>query len=92
MSWHMDFVAKDKGAAKARVDLAFAPDIVKGFLKAAIDGLPAPQVGLGAIDSQVVSVKSTGHLATDDSYSVTTQTTEVRYIDVLSNPNDSASE
>lgn len=73
MSWSFDFVAENKAKARFHLLTLFAPDIVKEFLNQAIDGIK---------DDGLIQVASTGHLATPDSYQVTTHNTTVQRIHV----------
>jgi hypothetical protein len=73
MSWSFEFVAENKAAARAELEKVFAPDVVKEFLTLALDGLK---------DDGLIQVASTGHLATTDSFQVTTNNTTVKRIHV----------
>lgn len=77
MSWSFDFIAENKASARAELATKHAPDVVKEFLNAAIDGF---------VDDGLIQVSSTGHLATQDSYQVTTHNTTVKRLHVATGP------
>lgn len=73
MSWHMEFIAENKKAARDHLATQYCPDAVKEFLTLAIDGIK---------DDGLLSVKSYGHLAGADSYQVSTDSTEVKRLHI----------
>lgn len=73
MSWSLEFLAENKAAARAQLDKLFMPENVKEFLTLAIDGIK---------DDGLIQVASTGHLASVDSYQVTTNNTTVKRLHV----------
>jgi hypothetical protein len=77
MSWSFEFVAENKIAARAYLSGLVLPDCVKEFILLSVDGLN---------DDGLISIKSDGHLATLDSYQISTQRTTVNRIHVTQIP------
>lgn len=72
MSFSFNFIAGNKAAARAKLAKEYAPDSVKAFVGAAIDGL------VNVDDRTAIVVKGAGHLCdSPSSYQTSTATIEV---------------
>lgn len=74
MSWNFNYTAKSREDARQLTDAAYAPKLVKDFIKAAIDGIPdKPALASGA-DSIGIYCDTSGHLADGNANTYTTST------------------